>query len=516
MSKHFLCNILFRTLVDSFKQITVIIHVLLVFAILVYKCYAVLLLLLLLLQVCREMAVVVGASRDVIQMVLLMTVLVCGLTAASSECPRGCICDTDKGTVQCIGISSCPTELPAATKEIKIIGSYLKEIPSGAFDNLQQLESIAFTNTTIGAIRRRAFYRIGRDIHNKELVFSEVTIKNIEQEAFEELEDFKSIIIYSAKLFNVSSGAFSKLRNIGDIFLSWVTVSTLRSNTFTTFSHVSSVGIATSTIDLIEEEAFSKFSDVEKFALVMVTVGTLGSRFVTLSATETLNIVQSTFGLWQECSFCGVRATSVTIFRNTVNGTEGNVFKGISGVKSLNIVGNSLPFVVARFLPIDLPKWAMIAFSYNDLTTIRCGGLGTDYPTNIIYSITNNEVTCDCRLNWMWKKWSKTCAAQRLTPGFVCAGPERQSLSDYFSKVSASEITPPCDGVEPVNDCTANTTVSACAPVTDGAGTISEFESQTTSEMEYEVAARYSAAAATNKASGLSILAVILLTLMAS
>ena len=37
VSKHLLCNVLFRTLVNSFKQITGIIHVLLVFAILVYK-----------------------------------------------------------------------------------------------------------------------------------------------------------------------------------------------------------------------------------------------------------------------------------------------------------------------------------------------------------------------------------------------------------------------------------------------------------------------------------------------
>ena len=507
MSKHFLCNILFRTLVNSLKQITVTIHVLLIFAILVYTCYAVLLL-----QVCREMALVMGASRDVIQMVLLVTVLVCGLTAASSECPRGCFCDTDKGDVQCINIGSFPTELPAATKKITISGSYLKEIPAGAFDNLQQIESIVFTTMTIGTIRRRAFYRI----HNKYLIFTEVTIKNIEQEAFEELEDIQSIIISSAKLFNVSSGAFSKFSNIGAILLSSVTVSTLRSDTFTNFSNVTTVSITSCTIDFIEEEAFSNFSHVEMFALVMVRVGTLGSRFITLYRTEIFNIVQSTFGLWQECSFCGVRATSVTVFQNTVKGTEGNVVKGISVVKSLNIVGNSLPFVVARFLPIDLPDRAMIVFSNNDLTTIRCEGLGTDYPTNILYNITDNEVTCDCRLNWMWKKWSKTCAVQRLTQGFVCAGPERQSLSDYFRKVFASEITPPCDGVEPVDDCAVTTTVSVCEPVTDSAGTTLEFESQTTSELEFKSRARDSAVAATSKASGVSVLAVILLTLMTS
>ena len=504
-------NILFRKLVNSFKQITVIIHVLLVFASLVYKPYAVLLL-----QVYREMTLVMGASRDVIQMVLLMTVLVCGLTAASSECPDGCICDTDKGTVFCVNIGSFATELPAATKQITITGSYLKEIPAGAFDNLQQLELIVFTNIAIGTIRRRAFYRIGRDVHNKTLVFNEVTIENIEQEAFEELEDFKSISIQSATLLNVSSGAFSKLSNIGHILLYAITVHTLRSNTFTTFNNVSSVVIGTCTIDLIEEEAFSNFTHVEAFTLVKVRVGTLGSRFITSYETGTLNIVQSTFGMWQGCSFCGISATSVIVVQNIVNGTEGKVFKSIRVVESLYIVSNSLPFVVARFFPFDLPDRAVIVFSNNNLTTIRCEGLGTDYPTNILHSITDNEVTCDCRLNWMWKKWSKTHAAQILTPGFVCAGAERQRLSDYFRKVSASEITPPCDGVEPVDDCAAATAVSVSEPVTDSVGTTSELESQTTSEFESQTTSKDSAAAVTSKASGMSVLAVILLTLMAS
>ena len=454
------------------------------------------------------MALVMGASRDIIQMVLLMTVLICGLTAASSDCPRGCHCIMDKGVVVCNNIGSFPTELPAATKQISITGNYLKEIPAGAFDNLQQLESMTFLETTIGTIRRPAFYRIGRDVHNKKLVFAKVTIENIEQEAFEDLEDFQLIGMSSAKLTNVSSGAFCNLSNIGHFLLRLVTVHTLRSDTFTTFSNITSVFIGTSTIDLIEEEAFSNFTYVKSFMLVKVRVGTLGSRFITSYETGTLKIVKSTFGLWQECSFCGIRATSVNVLQNTVKGTEGNVFKGISVLKSLTILRNSLPFVVARFFPFDLPDRARIVFLNNNLKTIRCEGLGTDYPTNIVYGIVYNEVTCDCRLNWMWKKWSKTHAAQILTPGFVCAGPERQSLSDYFKKVSASEITPPCDGVEPVDDCAATTAVSVSEPVTDSVGTTSELESQTTS--------KDSAAAARRKASGMSVLAVILLILMAS
>ena len=498
-----LCNILFRTLVNSFKQITVIIiHILLVFAILVYKCYSIFL------QVYREMALVMGASRDVILVVLLMTVLVCGLTAASSECPPGCSCVTDKRTVYCYNIDSFPTELPAATRQITITGRYLKEIPAGAFDNFQQLDFIIFSKMTIGTIRRRAFYRIGRHIHNKNLMFVEVTIEKIEQGAFEELEDFNSITISKAKLFNVASGAFSKLSNIGDMLLSSVTVHTLRSNTFTTFSNVTSVVIATSNVDLIEEEAFSNFTHVKSFTLVEGRVGTLGSRFITSYGTGTVNIVQSTFELWQECAFCGIRATSVIVAQNIVNGTEGNVFKGTSVVESLNIVSNSLPFIVARFFPFDLPAGALIVLSNNTLTTIRCEELGTDYPKNMLYAITINEVTCDCRLNWMWKKWRRTHAAQILPPGFVCAGAERQRLSDYFRKVYASEITPPCDGVEPVDDCAATTTVSVSEPVTDSAGTTSEFESQTTTED--------TAAAATSTASGVSILAVILVTLLAT
>ena len=303
------------------------------------------------------MALVMGASRDVIQMVLLMTVLVCGLTAVSSECPRGCYCDTDTGTVICSNIDSFPTEFPAATKKIRITGGYLKEIPTGAFDNLQLLNFITFSLMTIGTIQRRAFYRIGRNVDNKVLMLDEVTIENIEQEAFEELTDFKSISISNAKLFNVSSGAFSKLSNIRIILLSSLTVPTLRSDTFITFSNVSSVAIDTSTIDLIEEEAFSNFTHVGTFELVRVRVGTLGSRFITSYKTENVTITQSTFELWQECSFCGIRATSVDVDQNIVHGTEGNVFKGMSVVEALSIDSNSLPFIVAGSAATSKLPW---------------------------------------------------------------------------------------------------------------------------------------------------------------
>ena len=305
------------------------------------------------------------------------------------------------------------------------------------------------------------------------------------------------ITILNAELSNVSSGAFSRLSNIDHISLRSVTVHTLRSHTFKTVSNVSSVVISTCTIDLIEEEAFSNFTSVTFFTLDGLRVGTLGSRFITLYGKGQASIDNSIFGLWQQCSFCGIHATSVFVYKNTVKGTDGNVSKGISVGISLCIDGNSLPFVVARFVPTDLPAFVSIGFANNDLTTIMCGGLGTDYPNDA--PIHDNVVMCDCRPNWMWKKWSMTCAVQRLTPGFVCAGPERQRLSDYFRKVFTSEITAPCDGVEPVDDCAATTTVSVCEPASDSAGTTPKD----------------SAAAATSKVIGMSVLAAIFLNLMA-
>ncbi|KAI0212086.1 hypothetical protein LSAT2_003021, partial [Lamellibrachia satsuma] len=55
----------------------------------------------------------------------------------------------------------------------------------------------------------------------------------------------------------------------------------------------------------------------------------------------------------------------------------------------------------------------------------------------------------------MWMMSSQTLPAQVLMPGFICVGldMDRQSLWDFFNKVSVSLIMPPCNGLKAVNDC---------------------------------------------------------------
>ena len=403
------------------------------------------------------MALVISASRDVVQTMMLATMLLCGWTAASDGCPSGCYCDENREDVSCFDIGSFPTGLPTTMKKVTIMRSNLIEIPSGAFDNCPNLTSLTFIDVTIGTIRRRAFYRIGRGIPDKALMISKVTIENIESGAFEELEDFNSISISDAKMSNISSGAFSKFSNITTVSIVSVNIPIMHSSTFKDFSNITAFTVASSAFDIIEQETMTNFIQVGNFIFFDCVIGSAGSHFLTLQYADNVNIFRNHFGLWEKCAFCGVSATKVNIFNNVVNGSEGNVFSGMSGVKSLNIFKNTIPLIVARFFPFDLVDFG---FFGNKVKTILCEQSGTDYPQSIKYSIVRNDVTCDCRLNWMWMTWSQTLAAQVLTPGFVCAGPDedRQSLSDFFNKVSTSVITPPCNGLEAVNDCSASTT----------------------------------------------------------
>ena len=437
------------------------------------------------------MALVISASRDVVQTMMLATMLLCGWTAASDGCPSGCYCDEDREGVSCSNIGSFPKGLPTTMKAVTILSSNLIEIPSGAFDNCPNLTSLTFIDVTIGTIRRRAFYRIGRGIPDKVLMIRRVTVENIESGAFEELEDFNSIFISDAKMSNISSGAFSKFSNITTVTILSVNISIMHSSTFKDFSNITEFSVIRSTFDIIEQETMSNFIQVGNFHFFDSVIGSMGSRFLTMEYADDVNIFRNHFGLWEKCAFCGISATKVNIFDNVVNSSEGNVFSGMSGVKSLTVFRNTIPLIVARFFPFDLVHFG---FFDNKVKTILCEQSGTDYPQSIIYSVGGNNVTCDCRLNWMWMTWSQTLAAQVLTPGFVCSGPDedRQSLSDFFNKVSTSVITPPCNGLEAVNDCSASTTNAGLETSTDA-----------------------KASAVTSKAGWISVLAVVL-TVMAS
>ena len=461
------------------------------------------------------MALVISASRDVVQTMMLATMLLCGWTAASDGCPNGCYCDEDREDVSCFDIDSFPTGLPTTMKKVTIMRSNLIEIPSGAFDNCPNLTSLTFVDVTIGTIRRRAFYRIGRGIPNKVLMISRVTIENIESGAFEELEDFNSISISDAKISNISSGAFSKLSNITTVSIVSVNIPIMHSSTFKDFSNVTEFTVARSAFDIIEHEAMSNFIQVGNFLFFDCVIGSAGSRFLTLQYADNVNIFRNHFGLWEKCAFCGVSATKVDILNNVVNGSEGNVFSGMSGVKSLTVFRNTIPLIVARFFPFDLVDFR---FFDNKVKTILCEQSGTDYPQSIKYTIGRNDVTCDCRLNWMWMTWSQTLAAQVLTPGFVCSGPDedRQSLSDFFNKVSTSVITPPCNGLEAVNDCSASTTNAGLDTYTNvGRETSTDVGRETSTDVGRETSTDAKASAVTSKAGWISVLAVVL-TVMAS
>ncbi|KAI0237335.1 hypothetical protein LSAT2_012160 [Lamellibrachia satsuma] len=118
----------------------------------------------------------------------------------------------------------------------------------------------------------------------------------------------------------------------------------------------------------------------------------------------------------------------------------------------------------------------------------------------------------------MWMTWSQILAAQVLTPGFDCAGPEkdRQCLSDFFNKVSTSVITPPCNGLEAVNDCSVSTSNAGLESSTNvGRETSTNVGRETSTDVGRETSTDAKASAITSKAGWISVLAVVL-TVMAS
>ena len=462
--------------------------------------------LLLLLQVSREMAVALSASRDVIQTALLVVVLLFGLTAASSECPDGCSCDMGKRTVKCTTVAHIPKNLPKATKTLTFYGCNLNEIPTEAFVKLQHLRSVNFEETVITHVRPRAFYRIGRGLYNKELSFVKVSIKETAYGAFEELHDFSLIYMMRVNFDNMSRYSFTNFNNITDFVISNATMPVVVSDTFTRISNVTTFTIEYSAFTAIKYDAFSHFTHVNKINLFGMRVGHLGPHFMTTDHVDAITIVDGKIDVLQNCVFCGLNAGSVTIAQNSVRATEGNVFRGITA-RMLTIVGNTIPSIVIRFFSFHLPNQAQVAFTGNHVKTIKCEANGADYPRSTVYGINDNSIVCDCRLNWLWKKWNGTYAEMQITAGFICEGTRSQSVADYFKKLSTSGKKPPCGSdVKPVDDC-SETTPALPTTVT----------ARPTKDSEVDpVYYRQRSVGSASKTSWMSVLPVILLKLMAS
>ena len=385
---------------------------------------------------------------------------------AVGECPIGCYCDDAGERIDCFNLSSFPTGIPATIHSITIMWSDVPDIPTDAFDNLPNLTSVTFMEMTIETIRHRAFYRIGRGVPNKSMIFLQCNISKIESGAFEELEDLSSIILSMVNIADGESGAFRKIGNVGSFAIDQVSMPVIRSAMFIDFTNVEVFYIADSSFDSIENEAFSNFSNMSTWLLSKSAVGTVGNRFLVLKDAGQVTVSDCAFESWKNCAFCGISGTTaVHLYKNVIQSSEGNVFSGMIGVETLSIHVNIIPLLVARFFPLDLKS---LTFYQNRVTTIVCQPPDTDYPSTITYVFNSNEISCDCRLNWMWMTWSQTKAALELSPGFVCAKDDADnstSLLDFFGK-SAAGIAPPCDGLEPVNGCVASTsTISSTTPV---------------------------------------------------
>ena len=375
---------------------------------------------------------------------------------AVGECPVGCYCDDEGERIDCFNLSLFPTGIPATINSITIMNSDIPDIPTDAFGNLPNLTSVTFMEVTIETIRHRAFYRIGRGVPNKSMIFVWCNISKIESGAFEELEDFSEISLNMVNIFDGGSAAFNKVKNVDSFAMYKLSMPVIRSGMFTDFTNVKNVFLANSAFDRIENEAFSNFSNISSLLLSQSAVGTLGNRFLVLTDARQVLFAECAFESWKNCAFCGISGTTVVqLYKNVIQSSEGDVLSGMIGVETLIIHMNTIPLLVARFFPLDLKT---LTFFRNSVTTIMCQPPDIDYPSTITYAFFWNYISCDCRLNWMWMNWSQTKAALKLSGGFVCskyhAG--HTSLSDFFAK-SVAGIAAPCDGLDPVNGCVAST-----------------------------------------------------------
>ena len=238
-----------------------------------------------------------------------------------------------------------------------------------------------------------------------------------------------------------------------------LSIPVIRSAMFIDFTNVNNFNIAGSTFDVIENEAFSNFSNITTFRLYKLAVGTMGNRFLVLKDAAHVFISYCAFKSWKNCAFCGISGAKVVrLGENVIESSEGDVFSGMSGVETLYMPSNTIPLIVARFFPLDLKT---LTFADNKVTTIVCQPPDMDYPSTVSYGFYVNEISCDCRLNWMWMNWSQTKAALVLTGGFSCAKDDAEnttSLSDFFA-MSVAGNAPSCDGLEAVNGCVETSTM---------------------------------------------------------
>uniref|UniRef100_A0A1B0EUC7 Putative connectin n=1 Tax=Lutzomyia longipalpis TaxID=7200 RepID=A0A1B0EUC7_LUTLO len=235
-------------------------------------------------------------------------------------------------------------------------------IKAHAFSFLSQLDTISLINNQIVTLENYAFADLTR-LRTLNMSFNQITF--LDRNVFHKCRNLELLYLTANNISSILDGAFQNLEKLDILRLDYNFISVITADTFRGLDNLSTLGLIANYITILEDNTFDNLR----------------------------NLV-----------FLDLR-------QNAIQSISPRTFNGLTKLQYLNLEQNELK-MLDSFIVQGLPNLLYLNLAKNLLTTFLLDEQSSLYSRfqkeNTLFYLNDNNIVCDCRLNWVFSLHSST------------------------------------------------------------------------------------------------------------
>ncbi|XP_055715313.1 connectin [Phlebotomus papatasi] len=235
-------------------------------------------------------------------------------------------------------------------------------IKAHTFSFLSQLDTISLINNQIVTLENYAFADLSR-LRSLNMSFNQITF--LDRNVFHKCRNLEVLYLTANNISSILDGAFSNLEKLDILKLDYNFISMITVDTFRGLDNLSTLGLIANYITMLEDNTFDNLRNL----------------------------------------------ISLDLRQNAIQSISPRAFNGLTKLQYLNLEQNELK-MLDSFIVQGLPNLLYLNLAKNLLTTFLLDEQSSLYSRfqkeNTLFYINDNNLVCDCRLNWVFSLYGST------------------------------------------------------------------------------------------------------------
>lgn len=251
-------------------------------------------------------------------------------------------------------------------------------VPTNALRQMPRLEKVKFSQMSLGALSKRAFYNMSR-LTVLSIDSNEITA--LEKESISNLPRLRKLELADNNLTRLADGVLTELPSLTHLFLERNQISSIEDMVFAHLGSVREIELSDNLIENLTESTFKGLRQLNRLDLFRNKIQRLEARV-----------------------FAGApELVEVDLKYNAIVEVDPLAFDGLPRLAILYLSYNRLRVLPANMF-LGAPNLLTVDLSQNQLVTLTwrtLQDLGKIDGPSFDLSLTGNRFGCDCRLAWM-------------------------------------------------------------------------------------------------------------------